>query len=56
MKDFRQSVTAGELNKARKVVAGLYGLGFERQRAIEYQLYEQEYMELIESGRTIDAI
>lgn len=56
MKDFRQSVTAGELNRARKVVGGLHGLGFERKRAIEYQLYEQEYMELIESGRTLEAI
>lgn len=55
--DFRQAVLSGEYRRARELAQRLnFEKGPEVASRVEYEMYEQEYLEMIEAGRKIDAI
>jgi len=60
--DFRTAVLAGEFTRARELV-GRMNISTSSDnnnrggiRRVEYEMYEQEYLELIEAGRKLEAI
>ena len=55
--DFRVAVLAGDYARAREL-AGRMNMpqGGEAIKRVEYEMYEQEYLEMIEAARKIEAI
>jgi|LauGreDrversion4_2_1035121.scaffolds.fasta_scaffold526097_1 hypothetical protein len=55
--DFRQAVINGEFGRARELAGRMNMSSSDNAiRRVEYEMYEQEYLELIEAGRKIEAI
>jgi hypothetical protein len=55
--DFRVAVLAGDFARAREL-AGRMNMpqGGEAIKRVEYEMYEQEYLEMIEAARKLEAI
>ena len=55
--DFRVAVLAGDYARAREL-AGRINMpqGGEAIKLVEYEMYEQEYLEMIEAARKLEAI
>jgi WD repeat-containing protein 26 len=55
--DFRVAVLAGDYARAREL-AGRMNMpqGGEAIKRVEYEMYEQEYLEMIEAARKLEAI
>ena len=55
--DFRVAVLAGDYARAREL-AGRMNMpqGGEARKRVEYEMYEQEYLEMIEAARKLEAI
>jgi WD repeat-containing protein 26 len=55
--DFRVAVLSGDYARAREL-AGRMNMpqGGEAIKRVEYEMYEQEYLEMIEAARKLEAI
>jgi hypothetical protein len=56
--DFRTAIMSGDYKRARELAARMNVVngGLEVTKRVEYEMYEQEYLEMIEAGRKIEAI
>lgn len=55
--EFRACVLRGEFGQARDLLQSrALTIGSERLMVIEYLIYEQEYLELLEQGRRLEAV